>query len=176
MSVQLAQVNNEVGLIGNEISISGYAIRNLISVDTSDTANFIKVKLEAGFDVLGEDDGTQLSFSITTRFPKIKGLDGISERLSALEREVESLRTQTRNNEGDENYENYEKPENTKNIINQTEALPLKIPTEFQNFEEYSIDNESKLKISFNDKLVSFAVTKSSLPSKDYQVILSLEQ
>lgn len=108
MSVQLAQVNNEVGLIGNEISISGYAIRNLISVDTSDTANFIKVKLEAGFDVLGEDDGTQLSFSITTRFPKIKGLDGISERLSALEREVESLRTQTRNNEGDENYENYE--------------------------------------------------------------------
>ena len=78
--------------------------------------------------------------------------------------------------ENSENYENYEKPENTKNIINQTEALPLKIPTEFQNFEEYSIDDESKLKISFNYKFVSFAVTKSSLPPKDYQVILSLEQ
>ena len=62
------------------------------------------------------------------------------------------------------------------NISNQSEAPSLNTPTEFQNFEEYSIDNESKLKISFNDKLVSFAVTKSSLPSKDYQVILSLEQ
>ena len=61
-------------------------------------------------------------------------------------------------------------------ISNISEALAINTPKEFQNFEEYSIDNESKLKISFNDKIVSFAVTKSSLPSKDYQVILSLEQ
>lgn len=62
------------------------------------------------------------------------------------------------------------------NIYNISEAPAINTPTEFKNFEEYSIDNESKLKISFNDKLVSLAVNKSSLPSKDYQNILSLEQ
>ena len=61
-------------------------------------------------------------------------------------------------------------------ISNISEALAINTPKEFQNFEEYSIDNESKLKISFNDKIVSFAVTKSSFPVKDYQSILSLEQ
>ena len=65
-------------------------------------------------------------------------------------------------------------------IFNKPET-PTPTPTpntsgEFQNIEEYSIDNESKLKISFDDKLISFAVIKSSFPPKDYQSILSLEE
>ena len=61
-------------------------------------------------------------------------------------------------------------------IFNKPEAPTLNTLTEIQDFEEYSIDNKSKLKISFNDKIVSFSVTKSSFPPKDYQTILSLEQ
>jgi len=63
-----------------------------------------------------------------------------------------------------------------KDVFNTPETPAINTPKEFPNFEEYSIDNESKLKLSFNDKLVSFSVTKSSLPPKDYQSILSLEE
>ena len=62
------------------------------------------------------------------------------------------------------------------NISNQSEAPSLNTPTEFSNIEEFSINNESKLKISFNDKSLCFNMSKSSIPPKDYQVILSLEQ
>ena len=41
---------------------------------------------------------------------------------------------------------------------------------------EYIIDIEKKLKISFNDTIISFTVIQSSLPQKEYEVNLSLEQ
>ena len=62
------------------------------------------------------------------------------------------------------------------NISNQSEAPSLNTPTEFSNIEEFSINNASKLKILFNDKGFRFNVTKSSIPPKDYQLNLSLEQ
>ena len=61
-------------------------------------------------------------------------------------------------------------------ISNKSEAPMLNTPIEFTNSEEYTIDNESKLTISYNDRIVSFEVNKSSLPQKDFKAILSLEQ
>ena len=61
-------------------------------------------------------------------------------------------------------------------ISNKPEAPMLNTPIEFTNSEEYTIDNESKLTISYNDRIVSFEVNKSSLPPKDFKAILSLEQ
>ena len=61
-------------------------------------------------------------------------------------------------------------------ISNKPEAPMLNTPIEFTNSEEYTIDNESKLTISYNDRFVSFEVNKLSLPPKDFKSILSLEQ
>ena len=61
-------------------------------------------------------------------------------------------------------------------ISNKLKAPMLNTPIEFTNSEEYTIDNESKLTISYNDRIVSFEVNKSSLPPKDFKAILSLEQ
>ena len=61
-------------------------------------------------------------------------------------------------------------------ISNKPEAPMLNTPIEFTNSEEYTIDNESKLTISYNERIVSFEVNKSSLPPKDFKAILSLEQ
>ena len=61
-------------------------------------------------------------------------------------------------------------------ISNKPEAPMFNTPIEFTNSQEYTIDNESKLTISYNDRIVSFEVNKSSLPQKDFKAILSLEQ
>ena len=59
-------------------------------------------------------------------------------------------------------------------ISNKSEAPMINTPIEFTNSEEYSVDNESKIIISYNDSSISFAVKKSSLPTKDYKIITSI--
>ena len=61
-------------------------------------------------------------------------------------------------------------------ISNKSEAPMINTPIEFTNSEEYSVDNESKIIISYNDSSISFAVKKSSLPPKDYKIITSIEK
>ena len=61
-------------------------------------------------------------------------------------------------------------------ISNKSEAPMINTPIEFTNSEEYSVDNESKLIISYNDSSVSFAVKNSSLAPKDYKIITTLEK
>ena len=39
-----------------------------------------------------------------------------------------------------------------------------------------SIEDKTKLKIAFNDKMILFNITQCSIPQKDYEVILSMEQ
>ena len=60
-------------------------------------------------------------------------------------------------------------------ISNKSEATMINTPIEFTNSEEYSVDNESKLIISYNDSSVSFAVKNSSLAPKDYKIITTLK-
>jgi len=55
--------------------------------------------------------------------------------------------------------------------------IPMKnTPIEFVNSEEYIINNKSKLTLSYNERSISFSVSKSSFPPKDYKIVLSLEQ
>jgi len=61
-------------------------------------------------------------------------------------------------------------------ISNKSEAPMINTKMEFTNSEEYSIDNESKLIISYNDSYILFTVNKSSLPPKEYKVLISLEK
>ena len=56
------------------------------------------------------------------------------------------------------------------------EAPNINSTTENSKTIEYIIDIEKKLKISFNDTIISFTVIQSSLPQKEYEVNLSLEQ
>ena len=61
-------------------------------------------------------------------------------------------------------------------ILNKSEAPIINIPLEFPNSEEYGIDNEFKFIISYNESSISFLVSKSSFPQKDYKTILSSDQ
>ena len=63
-----------------------------------------------------------------------------------------------------------EKPSNI------SEAPTIKTPLENSSTIEYEIDKETKLKMKFNDKIISFEVTQFSLPQKDYELSLTLEQ
>ena len=63
-----------------------------------------------------------------------------------------------------------EKPSNI------SEAPTIKTPLENASTIEYEIDKETKLKMKFNDKVISFEVTQFSLPQKDYELSLTLEQ
>ena len=63
-----------------------------------------------------------------------------------------------------------EKPSNI------SEAPTIKIPLENSSNIEYEIDKETKLKMIFNNKIISFEVTQVSLPKKDYENALTLEQ
>ena len=63
-----------------------------------------------------------------------------------------------------------EKPSNI------SEAPTIKTPLENASTIEYEIDKETKLKMKFNDKIISFEVTQFSLPQKDYELTLTLEQ
>ena len=56
------------------------------------------------------------------------------------------------------------------------EAPNINSTTENSKTIEYIIDVEKKLKISFNDTIISFTVIQSFLPQKEYEVNLSLEQ
>ena len=42
--------------------------------------------------------------------------------------------------------------------------------------EEYEINKESKLILSFNDSILSFNVIQNSLPKKEFELRISLEQ
>ena len=59
---------------------------------------------------------------------------------------------------------------------NNSEAPTIKTPLENSSVVEYEIDKEIKLKLKFNDKIISFEVTQFSLPQKDYELALTLEQ
>ena len=56
------------------------------------------------------------------------------------------------------------------------EAPNINSTTENSKTIQYIIDIEKKLKISFNDTIISFTVIQSFLPQKEYEVNLSLEQ
>ena len=61
-------------------------------------------------------------------------------------------------------------------ISNISEAPTIQTPFENSSIVEYEIRKESKLKMKFKDKIISFEVTQFSLPQKDYESDLTLEQ
>ena len=61
-------------------------------------------------------------------------------------------------------------------ILNTGEDPSIKAPIEYPNSAECETDKESKLKILFNDQTICFNVTKTTLPTKDYQAIFTLDQ
>ena len=61
-------------------------------------------------------------------------------------------------------------------ISNTGEAPSIIAPIEYPNSAECETDKESKLKILFNDQIICFNVTKTTLPPKDYQAIFTLDQ
>ena len=58
---------------------------------------------------------------------------------------------------------------------NNSEAPTIKTPLKNSSVVEYEIDKEIKLKMKFNDKIISFEVTQFSLPQKDYELALTLD-
>ena len=61
-------------------------------------------------------------------------------------------------------------------ISNISEAPTIQTPFENSSIVEYEIRKESKLKMKFNDKIISLEVTQFSLPQKYYENSLTLEQ
>jgi len=61
-------------------------------------------------------------------------------------------------------------------LSNKSQAPMINTPIEFTSSEVYIINNELKLTLSYNEFFISFSVSKSSLPLKDYKIILSLDK
>ena len=61
-------------------------------------------------------------------------------------------------------------------ISNISSAPTIQTPIENSSIVEYEIDKETKLKMKFNDKIISLEVTQFSLPQKYYENSLTLEQ
>ena len=67
-------------------------------------------------------------------------------------------------------------PFSISNPFNISDAPIFKTPLENSSSVEYELDEENKLKAEFNDKIILFNLTQFSLPKKDYELALTLEQ
>lgn len=62
------------------------------------------------------------------------------------------------------------------NISNKSEAPSILTPLENANILEYEIDKQIKFKAEFNNNIIRLMVIELTIPQKDYELLLTLEQ